>query len=220
MADRHTHDHERMLQEFFAEAPDRAELPASLRHCSKCQDAMRQRRTIMSRLDEFGRQYRADFAEANTMSSAPGSDHVADVIAQQVRYSRRPTSFLFMILPIAASFLFIAFFVVRSFPDSETSIMLGPDLTSPLQPAGGGTQYDMFSWSLPIPIGGYGRILIYSAEDTSPILITQSPRLVESPWIPEGDTSQWPDTIRWVLELYDSTGFLADSYEVEASRRP
>ena len=146
---------------------------------------------------------------------APGEDQVADLVEGHFARAERALppapskprpSLLRWAVPLAIAAAIALVFMTRS---SRTPEPLDPGpvmgtVVRDLRPAGVVADYSEFTWTSEAPAHFGYRVLVYdaAADETSPE-IAASPDLDEPRWKPAGDTSAWPDTIRWVVKVMD-----------------
>ena len=178
-------------------------------------------RDLEARLQDAGRELRADLDHADGLESAPGEQDVEAIVARlagaesespppaattpPVRSIARP------LWAVAAAVLILA--LTLAFRDREPSdIPLGEGAFELHAPVG----VERFTWDATRSEFGWYRVLIRSAPG-APVIV-ESDRLTETTWRPdEAERAQIPTEYYWEVEIREP-GMLVDAKGQSARR--
>jgi hypothetical protein len=213
--------HEAALVELLTDAADpRGAFEASpLAQCALCREIARDHFELTERLAGLGAVERAALAEAEVAPPVAGAaeqalrDHIASSTADR---SRRPLSSAIRWIALAAAALLVAALWMFWSPSTERDPRLGSGETGAL-PQGPDADFSHFTWSVPLPPGGWYEVVVFGAESQDDFE-KRSRRLLDNQWNPS-DHASWPRRIRWRLDVYRAPDSV-DSFYFEAQRSP
>lgn len=134
---------------------------------------------------------------------------------------RRPLGWLGAFLAVAAAIMIVDRLLVSEVDPglaTERQVYLGEELPGAM-PAGEVDGYAPFRWSYELAPGDSFELAVYddTAEATSAPLVRVS-RLTGNSWESPAESSEWPDAIRWTLDLVRPDGARVEGFTTRAWR--
>lgn len=216
-------------------SPEAAEARALFARDPDAREEFERSQRVARALDASESFHRDLVADAAALDGAPGEERVLEVVRREAARATgapdataAPSSraagptghpWRWVAAAAAAALLVLAAGQLRH---REQPAGPGPVLGTGvrlLAPVGTVDAYSPFEWAAERPPGGWFEVRVYDeTEGATQSPLARSGRLDAPRWPGPPETTSWPETIRWDVQVFDGTGRVRVSGSAQASR--